>query len=206
MIASVRPGDEGFVTDLGAGETVDYTADLIATIRERYPDGIDAVIDAVNRDQGAFAALASLVRDGGRATSVVGGAGESTEIGAVSVSNTGGHPPFLPALADLVVQGMVRVAIRRTYVLEDAVQVLQDFTTQQTPGQAGHLNGQALPTAPGDRGLDGRDRHSTSWWTISTWRQTASRHSEVGEPLQTTSRSTAIDGASCTIRKATSSA
>ena len=135
VIASVRPGDEGFVTDLGAGETVDYTADLTATIRERYPDGIDAVIDAVNRDQGAFAALASLVRKGGRATSVVGGAGESTEIGAVSVSNTGGHPPFLPALADLVVQGMVRVAIRRTYALDDAVQALQDFTTQHTLGK-----------------------------------------------------------------------
>ena len=54
VIASIRPGDEGFVTDLGAGETVDYTADLVATIRERYPDGIDAVIDAVNRDTGSL--------------------------------------------------------------------------------------------------------------------------------------------------------
>jgi NADPH:quinone reductase-like Zn-dependent oxidoreductase len=135
VIATVRPGDEGFVIDLGAGETVDYTADLVATIRERYPDGIDAVIDAVNRDPGAFAALAALVRGGGRATSVVGGAGESTKIGTVSVSNTGGHPPFLPALADLVVQGMVRVAIRRTYALDDAVQALQDFTTQHTLGK-----------------------------------------------------------------------
>ena len=89
----------------------------------------------MNRDAAAFATLAALVRSGGRATSVVGGAGESTEIGAVSVSNTGGHPPFLPALADLVVQGMVRVAIRRTYALADAAQALQDFATGHTLGK-----------------------------------------------------------------------
>jgi NADPH:quinone reductase-like Zn-dependent oxidoreductase len=140
VIASVRPGDESFVTDLGAGETVDYTADLIATIRERYPDGIDAVIDAVNRDQGAFAALASLVRDGGRATSVVGGAGEFHRRSEPS-PNTGGHLRSSPALADLVVQGMVRVAIRRTYALDDAVQALQDFHHPAHTGQAGHLDG-----------------------------------------------------------------
>ena len=29
VIASVRPGDEGFVTDLGAAETVDYTGDVV---------------------------------------------------------------------------------------------------------------------------------------------------------------------------------
>ena len=135
VIASVRPGDEDFVTDLGAAETVDYTGDLAAAIRERYADGIDAVIDAVNRDTTAFAALAALVRSGGRATSVVGGAGESTEIGAVSVSNTGGNPPLLPALADLVVQGQLRVAIRRTYALADAAQALQDFATGHTRGK-----------------------------------------------------------------------
>jgi NADPH:quinone reductase-like Zn-dependent oxidoreductase len=135
VIASARPGDEDFVTDLGAAETVDYTGDVIATVRERYPEGIDAVIDAVNRDGAAFAALAALVHGGGRATSVVGGAGESTEIGGVSVSNTGGHPPHLPALGGLVVQGKLRVAIRRTYALADAAQALQDFVTGHTLGK-----------------------------------------------------------------------
>ena len=73
VIASVRPGDEEFVTGLGAAETVDYTGDVIAAIRERYPDGVDAVIDAVNRDPNVFAALAGVVREDGRATSVVAG-------------------------------------------------------------------------------------------------------------------------------------
>ncbi len=135
VIASVRPGDEDFVTDLGAAETVDYTSDIVAAIRERHPDGIDAVIDAVNRDTAEFAALTALVRSGGRATSVVGGAGQSTEMGAVSVSNTGGNPRFLPALADLVVRGDLRVAVRRTYAHADAAQALLDFATDHTLGK-----------------------------------------------------------------------
>ena len=135
VIASVRPGDEDFVTGLGAAETVDYTGDVVATIRGRYSDGIDAVIDAVNRDHDAFAALAGLVRTGGSAVSVVGAAGESSELGGVSLSNAGGNPAHLPALADLVVQGKIRVAIRRTYALADSAQALQDFANQHTLGK-----------------------------------------------------------------------
>jgi len=135
VIASVRPGDEGFVTDLGADETVDYTGDVVAAIRERHPDGIDAVIDAVNREPGPFAALAGVVRRGGNATSVVGGAGESSEISGVSVSNVGGNPAHLLSLADLVVNGKLRVAIRRTYALADAAQALRDFANEHTLGK-----------------------------------------------------------------------
>ena len=73
-------------------------------MRRRYPNGIDAVIDAVNRDQAAFAGLVALVRHGGRAASVVGGAGEATEIVDVGVSNVGGNPEHLSDMADLVVK------------------------------------------------------------------------------------------------------
>ena len=135
VIASVRPGDEGFVTDLGAAETVDYTDDVVATIRGRYPGGIDGVIDAVNRDHAAFATLVGLVGAGGRAASVVGGASESTEIGGASVFNVGGEPAHLGSLADLVVQGKLRVAIRRTYALDDAGKALQDFAAEHTLGK-----------------------------------------------------------------------
>jgi NADPH:quinone reductase-like Zn-dependent oxidoreductase len=135
VIASVRPGDEDFVADLGAAETVDYTGDVVAAIRERYPGGIDAVIDAVNRDHDAFAALAGVVRGGGRATSVVGAAGDSSGIEGVSVSNVGGNPAHLTALADLVVQGKLRAAVRRTYPLADADRALQDFVKEHTLGK-----------------------------------------------------------------------
>ena len=135
VVASVRPGDEGFVADLGAKETVDYTGDLAAAVRERFPDGVDALIDLVNRDPSAFASSVGLVREGGHAASAVGGAGERTEIDGVSVANVGGDPQYLGALADLVAAGALRPAIRRTYPLEDAAQALSDLTSEHTLGK-----------------------------------------------------------------------
>ncbi len=135
VVASVRPGDEDLVTGLGASETIDYTGDLLGVVRERFPRGLDALIDAVNRDQEAFAAAAGLVREGGRATSVVGGAGEATDIDGVAVSNTGGDPGLLRAVAELVVRGEVHVAARRTYPLEDAAAAIADFATEHTLGK-----------------------------------------------------------------------
>jgi NADPH:quinone reductase-like Zn-dependent oxidoreductase len=134
-IASVHPGDEFFVADLRAAETVDYTVDLAAAVRERWPGGVDALIDLVNRDPMAFAALAGLVRDGGRAVSAVGGAGESSLIGTVAVANIGSNPAYLTPLAEMVADGRLRAAIQRTYPLEDGAQALKDFTEQHTLGK-----------------------------------------------------------------------
>jgi NADPH:quinone reductase-like Zn-dependent oxidoreductase len=135
VIASVLPGDEGVVTALGAAETVDYSNDVIGAVRERHPDGIDAVIDLVNRDPGAFGALVGLVRVGGTAASALGGAGDATEIGEVQVQNAGGDPSHLGALASLIEDGTLKAAIRRTYPLADAAQALTDFTNHHTVGK-----------------------------------------------------------------------
>jgi NADPH:quinone reductase-like Zn-dependent oxidoreductase len=135
VIASARPGDEDFVTDLGAAETVDYTGDLPAIIRAGYPDGVDGLIDLVNRDPGTFASLVGLVRKGGRATSALGGAGESTEIDGVTVSNISSDPTLLGTLAEMVAEGTLRVPIRRAYPLEDAAAALDAFTNEHTVGK-----------------------------------------------------------------------
>jgi NADPH:quinone reductase-like Zn-dependent oxidoreductase len=135
VIASARPGDEDFVKGLGAAETTDYSTDLVATIRERYLDGIDALIDVVNRDPVAFAVLAGLVREGGRAASALGGAGEASAIGKVRVSNVGSDPSHLETLAAWIGKGELRAAIRRTYPLADAAQALTDFTNEHTLGK-----------------------------------------------------------------------
>jgi NADPH:quinone reductase-like Zn-dependent oxidoreductase len=135
VIASVRPGDEGFVTGLGASETVDYTGELATAIRERHPNGVDGIIDVVDRDPAAFGAVAGLARAGGHAVSAVGGAGESTQIGEVAVANIGGNPQLLLQLAEMVRDGKLRVPIRKTYPLEKAAQALQDFTNEHTVGK-----------------------------------------------------------------------
>lgn len=135
VIATVKSGDEAFTTELGAAETVDYTGDLATTIAERYPEGIDGLIDVVNRDPAAFASLAGLVRKGGSAASALGGAGEATQIDGVAVSNVNGNPAHLGTVASLVAEGTLTVPIRRTYPLSDAAQAIADFTSQHTLGK-----------------------------------------------------------------------
>ena len=135
VIASVRPGDEGFVTDLGAAETVDYTGDVLGEVRERYPDGVDALADLVHRDPTEFTQHVGLVHEGGRAVSVVGGAGEHDKIGTIAVSNAGGDPSRLAELAELVRKGSLAVPIRRTYPLGDAAHALRDLAEQHTVGK-----------------------------------------------------------------------
>jgi NADPH:quinone reductase len=135
VIASVKPGDEDVVTALGATETVDYSKDLIGAVRERHPDGIDAVIDLVHRDPEGFGTLVGLVRAGGRAASALGGAGDATEIGEVQVQNAGGDPSQLGTLASMIEEGTLKAAIQRMYPLADAAQALADFTNKHTVGK-----------------------------------------------------------------------
>ena len=89
----------------------------------------------MNRDPGEFEAVVGLVRDGGRAVSTVGGAGEVTAIKRVGVSNVGGDPSRLGPLAALVGEGKLRATIRRSYALADAAQALADFTNEHTLGK-----------------------------------------------------------------------
>jgi NADPH:quinone reductase-like Zn-dependent oxidoreductase len=134
-IATVRPGDEDFVRSLGAAETVDYTGNLAEEVRRRWPRGVDALVDLVNRDQAVFAAMTELVRPGGRAVSVVGGAGEASRIGEVDVFGANGDASHLGPLATLVLEDKVRAAIRRTFPLEEAAEALREFTEQHTLGK-----------------------------------------------------------------------
>ena len=135
VIATAKPGDEALLTDLGAAETVDYTGDLVAAVRAAHADGVDGLIDLVNRDHGAFAEMTGLVRDGGTASSAVGGAGEERTIGGVSVVNVSGEAARLASVADLAAEGALRAAITVTYPLEDAARALEEFTSGHTLGK-----------------------------------------------------------------------
>ena len=75
VIATAKPGEEEtYVRALGASDTVDYsTGEVASAMRARYPEGIAALIDTVNRDE-AFPPMAALVRDGGRIATTLGAA------------------------------------------------------------------------------------------------------------------------------------
>jgi NADPH:quinone reductase-like Zn-dependent oxidoreductase len=67
VIANVLESAAGRMRSYGATETIDHTrASLPDAIRETHPDGIDVLIDLVS-DAEPFAALASLVSEGGSA-------------------------------------------------------------------------------------------------------------------------------------------
>ena len=73
VIATALPDDETWIRGLGASEVVDYSADVAAAVRASHPEGIDALIDAVNRGD-AHGPLADLVKDGGRVATTTGAA------------------------------------------------------------------------------------------------------------------------------------
>ena len=135
VIASVMPGDEDVVTELGAAETVDYSNDVIGAVRERHPDGIDAVIDLVHRDPGEFGALVGLVRAGGaHPRRWAGGRCDrrSVRCGCTSPAAT---PPTWAHAGFHDQEGTLKAAIQRTYPLAEAAQALADFTNKHTVGK-----------------------------------------------------------------------
>ena len=75
VVATAHPGDEeALVRSLGAAEVVDYAGvSTVELLRQRYPDGLAALIDFVDRGDD-FAAMAALVRDGGHVATTLGAA------------------------------------------------------------------------------------------------------------------------------------
>jgi NADPH2:quinone reductase len=74
VIGTARPDAAKWLRGLGASETVDHSADsVVDRVRASHPDGVHALVDVAS-DAESFSALAELVRDGGRAVSLVFGA------------------------------------------------------------------------------------------------------------------------------------
>lgn len=132
VIATARPGDEeAFVLGLGASDTTDYSAgDVAGAIRAKYTDGVNALIDLVNRDD-AFGPMAALVRDGGRIATTLGAADVDALAGRqVRATNVMGSPTpeKLATLAEAAAAGSLRVEVQRTYPLEKANEALHAFS------------------------------------------------------------------------------
>ena len=131
VIATAKAGDEeAFVRALGATETVDYAAgDVAGAIRARFPDGVTALIDSVNRGE-AFTPLAELVRRGGRIATTLSTADEEAlaarEVRATNVMGSP-TPEKLASLAAQVLAGTLRIQVQRTFPLADAQAAIEAF-------------------------------------------------------------------------------
>ena len=130
VIATAKPGEEDtHVRALGAAETVDYSDDVVEALRARFPDGVDVLIDVVNRDA-AFTAMSAIVRDGGRIATTMGAADvEALAARGVRATNVMATPTpeKLAELAGHVDEGTFRVEVQQTFALADAALATNAF-------------------------------------------------------------------------------
>ena len=127
VIAPALPEDRDYLRERGASDVIDRDADVTAAVRERHPEGVDALLDLVSRSPDA-----SVLREGGRLASPLGAAGEGPGRANVMASSTTAN---LDRLAELLEAGTLRVPVQRTYPLERAGRALEDLTTAHTQGK-----------------------------------------------------------------------
>ena len=127
VVAPALPEDTGYLRELGVGDTLNRDSDLAAQIRERFPDGVDAVLDLVS-----FTPDASVLKEGGRLASPLGAAGEGP--GRTNLM-AAGKTANLERLAELLEAGSVRVHIQEIYGLEQAGEALRSIASSHTQGK-----------------------------------------------------------------------
>jgi NADPH:quinone reductase len=132
VIAPGLPEDTDYLRGLGTAEVLDRNGDSVAAVRERYPDGVDALLDLVSATPDALNAYAAVVRDGGRIASSVGAAGDGP--GRTNVSALPGPEP-LERLVGLLEDGTLSVPCQASYPLAQADQALKALTSQHTQGK-----------------------------------------------------------------------
>jgi NADPH:quinone reductase-like Zn-dependent oxidoreductase len=130
IIATARPDAEAFVRELGATQTIDYTAgSLVDAVSRHYPDGITALIDLVNQ-QDELTDLGSVVRAGGRVASLLGAADvEHFAARSVTATNVNAAPTAdkLERLANLASSGELRVLIQGVYSIDQVGEAFEAF-------------------------------------------------------------------------------
>ena len=99
VIAPGLPEDEEYLRDLGVSEIVPRDGDIAELVRERHPDGVDALLDLVSYAPGAFDGA---LKPGARVASSNGAAGDGPGRTNVMATPT---PENLQRLAALLADG-----------------------------------------------------------------------------------------------------
>src|SRR5215212_5793387 len=132
VIAPALPEDEEYLRELGVSEVLEREANVAALVHERYPEGIEALLDLVSYAPEGFDTHAELLKDDGRGASPLSAAGEGSERHNVGAMPTQEH---LQRLARLLEAGTLRVPIQQTYEIDQAGEALRALGTEHTQGK-----------------------------------------------------------------------
>ena len=129
VIAPALPEDEHYLRSLGVADIVPRDGDVSAAVRERHPDGVDALLDNVSYTPGAYD---TALKDGARIASPNNAAGDGpgrTNLMAAPTSDN------LQRLSRLLDAGALKVPIHQTYPLEQAAAAMTALATTHTQGK-----------------------------------------------------------------------
>jgi NADPH:quinone reductase-like Zn-dependent oxidoreductase len=132
VIAPGLPEDEQYLRELGVSEVLDRDADVAALVHERYPEGIEALLDLVSYAPEGFDTHAEVLKDDGRGASSLSAAGEGSERHNVMAMPTQNN---LERLGRLLEAGTLRVPIQDIYNLDQAGEALGALASAHTQGK-----------------------------------------------------------------------
>jgi len=129
ILAAALPDDEQFLRELGVSDVLPRDGDTGQLVRELVPDGVDALLDLVNYEPGAYDAA---LKPDARVASPTGAAGEgpgrTNVMSAPSAEN-------LRRLGALLADGTLRIPVQATFQLAEAPEALAALTGQHTQGK-----------------------------------------------------------------------
>ncbi|WP_051472246.1 alcohol dehydrogenase catalytic domain-containing protein [Patulibacter minatonensis] len=129
VIVTGTAADEDVLRAQGAHDVLEPGDDVVAALTALRPDGVDALIDLVDRDHDGFKAALGVLREGGYAVSAFGAA---TGSGRPDVDVTNvflePNPGQLDELAALVASGELPVPVARSVDLDSVGSVLASGT------------------------------------------------------------------------------
>lgn len=134
VIAPALPEDEEYLRGLGVGELIDRDRDAAAAVRERHPDGVDALLDVVSYSPDDFNASATVLKDRGRGATPLSAAGDGPGLTNVMAIPS---PENLERLAQLLDTGVIGVHFQNSYALDQAGNALHDLGATHTQGKLG---------------------------------------------------------------------
>jgi NADPH:quinone reductase len=132
VIAPGLPEDEEYLREIGVDEVLERDVAVAALVHERYPDGIEALLDLVSYAPEGFDTHAEVLKDDGRGASSLSAAGEGSgrhNVGAVP------SPENLERLGRLLEDGTLRVPIQSTHSLDQAGEALRALDAEHTQGK-----------------------------------------------------------------------